>query len=64
MAVAVTLLAGCGRKGPLELPPSAEAAAGAKDPATGRPRPAMTRDGRPIAPPGEHKPIALDWLID
>jgi predicted small lipoprotein YifL len=62
-ALAATLLAGCGRKGPLELPPSAQAA-GVNDPVTGKPRPPMTRGGYPIAPPGQRKSIPLDWLID
>jgi predicted small lipoprotein YifL len=60
---AAALLAGCGRKGPLELPPSAQVAE-VNDPVTGKPRPAMTREGYPIAPPGQRKSIPLDWLID
>ena len=62
-ALAATLLAACGRKGPLELPPSAQVAE-VNDPVTGKPRPPMTRGGYPIAPPGERKSIPLDWLID
>jgi predicted small lipoprotein YifL len=61
---AAALVAGCGRKGPLEPPPSARAVAPAIDPATGEPRPIMSSDGYPMAPPGEKKPIALDVLID
>jgi predicted small lipoprotein YifL len=61
---AATLLAGCGRKGPLELPPSAQAAPPANDPVTGKPRPVMDRQGYPLAPVGEKKSIPLDWLID
>jgi hypothetical protein len=34
------------------------------DPATGKPRPIMNREGYPIAPVGEKKQIPLDWLID
>ena len=60
---AATLLAGCGRKGPLELPPSAQIAE-PTDPVAGTPRPAMTSGGYPVAPPGERKPLPLDWLID
>lgn len=60
---AAALLAGCGRKGPLELPPSAQVAE-VNDPVTGKPRPPMTRGGYPIAPPGERKSTPLDWLID
>jgi len=61
---AATLLADCGRKGPLEPPPSAQATEPAIDPATGKPRPIMSREGYPIAPAGEKKRIPLDWLID
>ena len=61
--IAAALLSGCGRKGPLELPPSAQAAP-VNDPATGKPRPPLDRYGYPIAPPGENKPIPLDVLID
>jgi len=61
---AATLLAGCGRKGPLELPPSAQMAEPVNDPATGKPRPIMSPEGYPIAPPGEKKPLPFDWLID
>jgi predicted small lipoprotein YifL len=63
-AVAVAaLLAGCGRKGPLELPPAAQNGASAGE-AKPRTPPAMDREGYPVAPPGEKKPIGLDWLID
>ena len=60
---AAALLAGCGRKGPLELPPSAQVA-DVPNPPTGKPQPPMTREGYPIAPRGENRPIPLDWLID
>jgi predicted small lipoprotein YifL len=60
----VTLLAACGRKGPLELPPSAQVVEPGTDPAAAQSRPAMTREGYPIAPPGENRRIPLDWLID
>jgi predicted small lipoprotein YifL len=62
--IAAGLLAGCGRKGPLEAPPSTLAQEPAIDPATGKPRPIMDRQGYPIAPAGEKKRIPLDWLID
>ncbi len=42
-------LAGCGRKGPLDLPPSASVAQAAAE------SPAVAPDGRPIAPPGTKK---------
>ena len=61
---AATLLAGCGRKGPLELPPSAQVTEADHDPVTGKPRSAMSPEGYPIAPPGEKRRIPLDWLID
>jgi predicted small lipoprotein YifL len=63
-ALATALLAGCARKGPLELPPSAQATPPAVDPATGQPRPAISPEGYPLAPIGEKKHIPLDWLID
>ena len=71
-AVAVSLLlAGCGRKGPLDLPPansmqpaqgqSDAGAAPAQPPVQG---PAFGSDGRPIAPAGQKKRLPGDWLID
>ena len=62
--LATTLLAGCGRKGPLEPPPSAQAAPPTNTATQERPPPVMTRSGQPVAPPGEKKRIFLDWLID
>jgi predicted small lipoprotein YifL len=59
-------LAGCGRKGPLDPPPSATAAerAAGGDPQAA-PRPVMDAEGRPIAPQStEKKRIFLDWLLD
>jgi predicted small lipoprotein YifL len=64
---AATVLAGCGRKGPLEPPPSAQAPAPASRTdgrRTDEPRPVMNNAGYPVAPPGEKKRIPLDWLID
>jgi predicted small lipoprotein YifL len=61
--VAAAGLAACGRKGPLEPPPSAKVT----EPADGkheRAPPVMSADGRPIAPPGKKRRIFLDWLID
>jgi predicted small lipoprotein YifL len=56
MLVLAVTLAACGRKGPLEAPPS----------------PAITDQGelqtdqygRPLAPPGQKKRIPLDALIE
>ena len=62
--IAAALLAGCGRKGPLEMPPSAQAQEPDIDPTTGKPRPIMDPGGYPIAPSGEKKRIPLDVLID
>lgn len=59
---AATVLAGCGRKGPLEPPPSAQAPAPASR--TDESRPVMNNAGYPVAPPGEKKRIPLDWLIE
>jgi predicted small lipoprotein YifL len=66
LAVAVALvaalgLAGCGRKGPLDPPPLAGAAAAPAeiDPLTGEPR--RVAPGRP-APKNE--PFILDWLVN
>ena len=63
---AALALAGCGRKGPLDPPPSATAAerAASGDPQAA-PQPVMDAEGRPIAPRStEKKRIFLDWLLD
>ncbi|MEX1083951.1 MAG: lipoprotein [Xanthobacteraceae bacterium] len=74
---AALALAGCGRKGPLDPPPSAAVAQpapaaaqvsgmganSAAPPAQSGPK-SFDADGRPIAPPGAKKPLLLDWLID
>ena len=70
---AVLLLAGCGRKGPLDLPPNTSALqSGAPVPSTTDPNAPpvrnMARDfdeeGKPIAPAGPKARQFLDWLID
>jgi predicted small lipoprotein YifL len=67
---AMLALTGCGRKGPLDPPPSASAAerAAAGDPQAGQSAqsgPTMDAQGRPIAPQsGQKKKIFLDWLLD
>ena len=63
--VSALALAGCGRKGPLDAPPSAaisEPAAGAP-PDSAR---AIGADGRPVAPPpnGSKRWTPLDILLD
>jgi predicted small lipoprotein YifL len=66
---AALALAGCGRKGPLDAPPSAAleapaASAPASAPLPGR-QPGVTPEGQAIAPPGPKRSIPpLDWLID
>ena len=73
-ALAASLaVAGCGRKGPLDAPPSAAidapattapaAAAAAPVPAGRQAR--VTPEGQALAPPGERKPVPLlDWLLN
>jgi predicted small lipoprotein YifL len=74
--VAALSLAGCGRKGPLDPPPSAgvsqpQTAAGPgigfNPLAAGQGQTAPTSfdaAGRPIAPKGEKKRLPIDWLLD
>lgn len=55
-------LAGCGRKGGLDLPPAAATSEPAPEPKQG---PALGPDGKPIAPrTGPKTPTILDWLVD
>ena len=51
-------LSGCGRIGPLDLPP------GAAIDQSANPKPAIGPDGKPIAPSGEKKPLPIDWLLN
>jgi predicted small lipoprotein YifL len=61
--VAALGLAGCGRKGGLDPPPSGMT--NSQDPAVaGGPEPGITSDGRPVAPRGPNRPTPIDWLID
>jgi len=64
--VAALGLAGCGRKGGLDLPPAAATSDATAMPAAGAKQgPALGPDGKPIAPAtGPRKPIFLDWLVD
>jgi predicted small lipoprotein YifL len=62
--VAALGLAACGRKGALDLPPSAAVSAPAAAPGA----PALGPDGRPLPPgaaqPKRSEPFFLDWLLD
>ena len=64
--VSALALAGCGRKGPLDAPPSAAVS----EPVADAPSPDNVRaigpDGRPIAPPpsGPKRWTPLDILLD
>ena len=65
----VLTLAACGRKGPLDLPPSAAneqpvaadttAGVAAHNNSNG-----MGPDGHPVAPPGAKRPLPMDWLLN
>jgi predicted small lipoprotein YifL len=70
---AVLLLAGCGRKGPLDLPPNTSALqsnAPAQPTDPNAPLRAMPKDfdeeGKPIAPQGQktRQFLFLDWLLN
>jgi predicted small lipoprotein YifL len=74
---AALALAGCGRKGVLDPPPSASIAEPAQPPAGGvanmnplaqpakpETNKAFGPNGEPIAPKGPKKPLFLDWFID
>jgi predicted small lipoprotein YifL len=78
--VAALGLSACGRKGPLDAPPSAAGpaagpAAGHSAPAapdavpqSGLPgqQPGIGADGKAVAPPpsGQNRPFILDWLVE
>ena len=68
--IAALLLAGCGRKGPLDPPPGGWYVQ-QRDrmvPVSTRPAPPAPveydAEGRPIAPEGPSRRIPADWLID
>jgi predicted small lipoprotein YifL len=70
LAATALALAGCGRKGPLELPPSAspEAVAAAQANADHEPAPKPSLfdpnpEPGPVAPKGTKKPFLLDPLL-
>ena len=60
--IAALGLAGCGRKGPLDLPPSA--AINQPPGSAAAEAPAIGPDGRPVAPAGNKKPLPIDWLLN
>jgi predicted small lipoprotein YifL len=66
--ICALLLSGCGRKGPLDPPPSALQQPGAPVNPDGTPAPGTQKGfdefGRPIAPTGEKKHFFLDFLLD
>jgi predicted small lipoprotein YifL len=72
-SAAVLALAGCGRKGPLDLPPtaSAQATAAAQADADHEPSakpsvfdPSYGTDAPPTAPKGRKRPFILDPLLN
>nr|WP_246820360.1 lipoprotein [Bradyrhizobium iriomotense] len=72
MSLTALALAGCGRKGPLDLPPTASTANGVaptdteteaqKTPSVFNPT--YGADAPPAAPKGKKKPFILDPLLD
>ena len=69
LSVATLSLGGCGRKGPLDLPPSASGAnaAAAPDEAEVGTKSGIFNsnvDSAPTAPKGRKKPFVLDPLLD
>ena len=71
--IAALCLGGCGRKGPLDLPPGtsttqapAEGQPGTGDASAQRSAPTVEYgpDGKPLAPRGQKKKLPGDWLID
>jgi predicted small lipoprotein YifL len=69
---AALVLAGCGRKGPLDLPPTAsvqpseegQVQSGAAPAQRASPPTEYGRDDRPLAPRGPKRRLPIDWLID
>jgi predicted small lipoprotein YifL len=74
ISAAVLALGGCGRKGPLDLPPNAGSQATAAAPTgdteaeqaakSGVFNPTYGSDAGPAAPKGRKKPFVLDPLLD
>ena len=72
LAMAVLTLAGCGRKGPLDLPPTANSPTASAAPtdteaeAAAKPslfNPSYGTDAAPVAPKGRKKAFVLDPLL-
>ena len=55
-------LSGCGRKGPLDLPPKASAAPASEQQA--QTEASEDEDGNPVMPRGQKKRFVLDWLLN
>jgi predicted small lipoprotein YifL len=70
--VAALGVSACGRKGPLDPPPSAAghsaqvAPDGSPQPETPGRQPGIGSDGKATAPPpsGQRQPFILDWLVE
>ncbi len=62
LGILALALSGCGRKGPLDLPPSA--AINQPPGSAAAEAPAIGPDGRPVAPAGNKKPLPIDWLLN
>ena len=62
LGIVALALSGCGRKGPLDLPPSA--AINQPPGSAAAEAPAIGPDGRPVAPAGNKKPLPIDWLLN
>jgi predicted small lipoprotein YifL len=61
VAALAAALAGCGRKGPLEPPPSAAITA---PPAGAAGAQRYDAAGKPTKPAGQRKTFLLDWLLN
>ena len=64
LLVAALGLSACGRKGPLDPPPGAQAQNAPGAPAAPPQEQLYDSAGNPLAPKGEKKPFFLDWLLN
>jgi predicted small lipoprotein YifL len=66
LLVGVLGLAGCGRKGPLDAPPSAAAPAASAAPAPDgmAGEPTVGDEGQPVAPRGPKRRLPIDILLN